>query len=234
MACLTIGTYHMGPAEALSEPQARRVAELLQQPAPAAPPGLGGRRALVRGELPGVGAVVVKAYWRGGWVRHFVARRYFGIGKSRAECEYEMLRLVRGAGVSAPEPVAFAWSGRFVVAAWLILREIPDAVTLSDLSRSGELRLRQVFPGLVAQITLMIRRGIYHVDLHPGNVLVEDDDRIRIVDFDKSRMFTGDRRRLRDRYLRRWNRAVRKHRLPSALSELLHAGLDRGHAPHPF
>ncbi len=233
MTRLRIDPYQIGSAQALTERQARCIVGLLQQEGPAAPPGLGGRRGLVRGELPGVGTVVVKAYWRGGWVRHFVKRRYLGIGRNRAEREYAMLRFAREAGIGAPEPVAFAWRGRLAVAAWLILREIPDVVMLSDLSRNTEPRLRKVFPGLVDQIALMIRRGIHHVDLHPGNVLVDAADRIRIVDFDKSRLFRGDRRRLRDRYLRRWDRAVHKHHLPPALSELLHAGLEQDHAHHP-
>ncbi len=233
MMRLKVGTYQVGSAEVIAVPQARWIVDLIQKPPRAAPPGLGGRGGMLRGELPGTGAVVVKAYWRGGWVRHFVKRRYLGIGRNRAEREYAMLRLARDAGINAPEPVAFVWRGRLVVAAWLILREIPDAVMLSDLGRDRAPRLRKVFPGLVDQITLMIRRGIYHVDLHPGNVLVDAADRIHIVDFDKSRIFSGDRRRLRTGYLHRWDRAVRKHHLPPALSELLHAGLDRDYADHP-
>jgi hypothetical protein len=46
-----------------------------------------------------------------------------------------------------------------------------------------------------------------------------------IIDFDKGRVFSGSRDKLRDLYLQRWQRAVRKHGLPLWLNERLNAGL---------
>jgi 3-deoxy-D-manno-octulosonic acid kinase len=70
------------------------------------------------------------------------------------------------------------------------------------------------------QLYLLIEEGIYHVDLHPGNVLVDNNHNVYVIDFDKARCWTGPKNELRDLYLHRWRRAVIKHNLPETLSEI--------------
>jgi 3-deoxy-D-manno-octulosonic acid kinase len=77
----------------------------------------------------------------------------------------------------------------------------------------------------VDQISRLIDNDIYHVDLHPGNVVVDREDRVFLVDFDKGYVFRGKKEKLRKKYLARWERAVRKHRLPIMLSEIMFSGL---------
>jgi predicted Ser/Thr protein kinase len=59
------------------------------------------------------------------------------------------------------------------------------------------------------------------VDLHPGNVLVTPENRLYLIDFDKARTTPVNRRRLREKYIRRWQRAVLKYRLPAFLNTIL-------------
>ena len=66
---------------------------------------------------------------------------------------------------------------------------------------------------------------ILHVDLHLGNVLVDSNSRVYLIDFDKARYSIQNKDKLRDKYLRRWRRAVIKHRLPEKLSDLMHSCL---------
>jgi predicted unusual protein kinase regulating ubiquinone biosynthesis (AarF/ABC1/UbiB family) len=80
---------------------------------------------------------------------------------------------------------------------------------------------------LIDQVSTLIQNNIFHVDLHPGNVLVGRGGRVFLLDFDKARIARGNKNKLRDHYLSRWQRAVIKHGLPDMLSEMLAAGLDR-------
>ena len=75
------------------------------------------------------------------------------------------------------------------------------------------------------QITLLVRNNILHVDLHPGNVVIDDRRQVYLLDFDKGRIYRGSREKLKDRYIARWRRAVDKHRLPDMLNDALRTEL---------
>jgi predicted unusual protein kinase regulating ubiquinone biosynthesis (AarF/ABC1/UbiB family) len=60
---------------------------------------------------------------------------------------------------------------------------------------------------------------ILHVDLHPGNILVDTRPQVYIIDFDKAVTTAYHSSKLRQRYIRRWRRAVIKHELPLFLHE---------------
>ncbi len=82
-----------------------------------------------------------------------------------------------------------------------------------------------MMPSVIEQISKLIQHHILHIDLHPGNVIVDKDERVFIIDFDKGRRFSGSQNKLSNLYLRRWQRAVSKHRLPVMLTDMLRAGL---------
>ena len=72
----------------------------------------------------------------------------------------------------------------------------------------------------------LVQNKILHVDLHPGNVIVDPEGKVYLLDFDKGRIFRGSRQRLQERYFARWKRAVIKHGLPAMLIECLQAGIE--------
>ncbi|UCF90720.1 MAG: hypothetical protein JSW39_20900, partial [Desulfobacterales bacterium] len=61
----------------------------------------------------------------------------------------------------------------------------------------------------------------------PGNVVVDLQERVFLLDFDRACVYPGLKNKLRDRYLARWERAVQRHGLPPMLSGLMRAGLNR-------
>jgi len=187
---------------------------------------LNGRNVMPADDVDGIGAVVVKHYTRGGLLRYFVKRRHLKSGKTRGQAEYEVLQRVRNLGINAPEPVAFAYRGGLVYLAWLVTLEIKRAQSLARLSLEDLRQAREAMESALEQICLLIDSRIWHVDLHPGNVLVDQQKTVYLVDFDKGRHFRGNRRKLKARYLSRWQRAVRKHRLPEMLTEMLQKGLN--------
>ena len=187
---------------------------------------LGGRTSLTPAKLNGIGSVVIKHYRRGGLLRYFIKQRYLKLGKTRAQIEFKLLQVVRNLGINAPEPVAYAHRGCIFYQAWLVSRAIKHPLSLALLSLKDEKKTRQAMESVIEQISVLIQNGILHVDLHPGNIVVDGAGRIFIVDFDKGQIHHKSTEKLRNRYLTRWQRAVTKHRLPGMFTEMLQAGLN--------
>jgi 3-deoxy-D-manno-octulosonic acid kinase len=184
---------------------------------------LEGRCPVARMRIKGIGMTAIKSYRRGGLLRYANKRHYLRVGQTRGQTEYGWLQTVRRLGINAPEPVAFAYRGRLIYTAWLVTREIPRALSLAQCSLTAERPLNMGLKSTAHQLALLIEHGIHHVDLHPGNVLLDENDNAFLLDFDRCRVFAGNPDILRQKYRARWNRAVRKHRLPSILSEALPA-----------
>lgn len=218
--------YRIGSPSALSERQMAQLVEKFEQPLKAADNMLEGRYQTHRLEMEGIGPVVVKQYARGGAVRHFNRKTYICIGKTRSRAEFELLRYLEGLHVRVLPPVAFAEKGRVFYQAWLVTREIPHALPLARLSLQDWPRTREAVKQVARDIRILIGHQVYHQDLHPGNVLVDPEDEIRIIDFDKAAIGRMNRRRLAVRYISRWNRAVAKYHLPPELTGILRAGLE--------
>ena len=219
------GAYRFGSSEMLSDRQLKQLAQhFKQQPQPSVSV-LEGRSLHTIDQIDGIGSVVIKPYMRGGFLRYLVKRRYLKLGTPRCQQEFELLQTVRNQGVNAPEPVAFAYSGRIYYLGWLITRAIEQPISLVQLANTNATGVQQMMPLVIEQISKLIQHHIQHIDLHPGNIIVDRDGRVFIIDFDKGRIFTGSQDKLRDFYLRRWQRAVSKHGLPVVLNDMLQAGL---------
>jgi 3-deoxy-D-manno-octulosonic acid kinase len=193
---------------------------------------LNGRTGKHRMTLPGVGPVVIKQFCRGGVLRHVNRRTFLGPGKTRSQAEFELLLHARGIGVNAPVPVGFAVTGRLLYHAWLLTRELPEVEPLSNLSLSEPEAALSLVPLVAEQTLRLIRHRVLHVDLHPGNVLVdtrpvEKENKIYLIDFDKARISRSSPRSLARRYCRRWQRAVQKHGLPEALGRRFREEISR-------
>jgi 3-deoxy-D-manno-octulosonic acid kinase len=105
-----------------------------------------------------------------------------------------MLLRVRGLGVSAPEPIIFAYKGSFLYKAWLVTREVERSQSLFHLAQEGSLKggLDAVaITEKVAELVIrLIMSGVKHVDLHPGNVLVDEHGDVFLIDFDKAQILS--------------------------------------------
>lgn len=212
--------YRFGSGRGLTRPQMDRLAEYFQMPPQNARGRLGGRTGAQAAEIKGLGKVVIKTYFRGGLLGRVVEKTYLGIGPCRGRAEFEMLSRIRAMGVRAPAPVAFASKGRFLQNTWLITRRIENARTLSELAMADEKAAEQIISAVAGQVRKLIQNRILHVDLHPGNILANDCGRVYIIDFDKALQTRDNAARLRQRYIRRWQRAVIKHELPLFLNPL--------------
>ena len=228
----TFETLSIGSSIKLTDSQLSDISDLClqplesaRQPVEPANNALGGRTSVITGPIKDIGPVVVKPYLRGGLMQHLTRRHYLKFGPTRCQQEFELLQTVRQLGMNAPEPVAFAYRGRLVYRGWLITRSIPQPISLVQLANTDEARAQRTMPLVIEQISALIEHRILHVDLHPGNVIIDQEDRVFIIDFDRGRMVKGDRDNLRKLYLQRWQRAVEKHGLPAMLKEMLRSGL---------
>ncbi len=208
-----------------TEKTLQSLAALMREPRLEQTSPLGGRNCISVGEVEGVGRVVVKQYMRGGLLRSLIRRRYIGLGTRRSAVEFALLKEAQKAGVAVPEPVAYGHSGSLFYRAWLVTKEVPNRRTMAEVAVADDDALSSLMNDLVRQVGILIRNRIFHVDLHPGNVIVEGDHTVYLLDFDKAYQFKGAANVLRDRYLHRWRRAVIKHQLPEILSELMSHGL---------
>lgn len=192
-----------------------------------------GRVSVSRLALPGIGPVVVKHYRRGGLMRRLLQDRYLYTGHHRSCKEFEMLAQVRQFGIDAVRPLACAFTKGFLYRCWLVTAEIPAAVTLAALSHQHPEAARHCTRQVAAQMRLLIQHRILHVDLHPGNVLVDADGRIYLIDFDRACRYRLGAARLSRRLKSRWQRAVAKHQLPQFLVAEMEAGLAETTPPQP-
>ena len=49
---------------------------------------LGGRTALTLEQIDEFGPVAIKSYYRGGWMRYLIKRRYLKLGKTRDQIDF--------------------------------------------------------------------------------------------------------------------------------------------------
>jgi 3-deoxy-D-manno-octulosonic acid kinase len=118
--------------------------------------------------------------------------------------------------------VAYGFRGNWLYRCWLVTQAVSGARSLAQVSLQTAAAIPPLLEEVARQVNILVGEGIWHPDLHPGNVLVDDRGRVVLIDFDKVARVGGSRRRLWRRYRRRWRRAVVKHKLPAALA----AGLE--------
>lgn len=216
------GPFTVSSRGVLNDEQATKVVqELLSNVESPIPGVLGGRGKTRIIDVPGLGRMFLKRYSHGGLLRKLTAGHFLCLGELRSRVEFEMLERARSIGVNAPKPVAFVQKGSTIYSTWLLMEELRETRSIVEIGEDEGDALPRALDGLSEQIRILIKHGIFHVDLHPGNVLVDEENRVYIVDFDKACHFKGSRQALRELYLRRWRRAVIKHRLPPLLSEMM-------------
>ena len=209
----------------LDTSQLIQLVELFKRPPGQRASKLEGRSPASRGSIKDIGPVVIKTYTRGGMINLITKYRYLRTGTPRCQREFEVMRSVRKLGVSVPKPIAFAYRGRVSYSCWLATEEVNEPLNLAELCRADEDRCCKAITQLAEQIRILINKQVLHVDLHPGNVLIDRNDRIYIVDFDRAEVKNWSKSKMKGYYRTRWTRSVDKHKLPSLLREEFSANL---------
>ncbi|WP_281559225.1 3-deoxy-D-manno-octulosonic acid kinase [Thalassomonas sp. RHCl1] len=135
---------------------------------------------------------VLRHYYRGGLIGKFNKDSYWFSGQknTRAAREFSLLLILEQLGLPAPQPVAYRVKrqGLFYRADLLSTR-IQDARDLV-----GILSEQSLDESIWADIGATIRRfhdhGIYHHDLNSHNILLDQRNKVFLIDFDRGEQRT--------------------------------------------
>jgi len=133
---------------------------------------------------------VLRHYLRGGFIARWIADAYLWLGEDRTRSyrEWRLRALLHGEGFPVPAPVAtrYVRSG-CVYRGDLITEEIPETRTLADRITGAALPAT-AWEEIGRIIGRLHRRGVHHVDLNAHNVLLDANDGVHIIDFDRARI----------------------------------------------
>lgn len=158
------------------------------------------REGRVVGEAPGRGASlfldagreqwVLRPYRRGGLIARISTSRYLwtGLERTRAFRELCLTAELYSRGLPVPRPVAAAVTRHGVTyEAALITVRLPGARALAT-RLSGEANHEPLLETVGATVRRFHDAGLDHVDLNARNLLVDERDRVWLIDLDRCRL----------------------------------------------
>lgn len=159
--------------------------------------------------------MVLRHYQRGGLVR-FINRDcylYHGLHRTRMWREFKLLEQLFSAELPVPRPIAIRCvrHSRFCYRGDLITQTIPNSETLAQ-----HLNHESLADGLWRQLGATIARfhcaGAYHADLNANNIMVDQQRRFYLIDFDKGELRSPSDRPWQQQNLQRLLRSLTKLR----------------------
>jgi len=178
--------------------------------------GVGNRESGFRLTLAGAPEMFVRRARRGGLISALVADLYLGmrprpLEELRVACEAKR----RGIAVADPLGAIVEWAGPALYRGYFLTRHV-GGMTLWDFVRTDDdpIVRRHVLQEARTAIRTMHERGLFHADLNLHNLMVTqvaESFAIKILDFDKSRIYPGPLKpSLRRANLARLVRSARK------------------------
>jgi 3-deoxy-D-manno-octulosonic acid kinase len=134
--------------------------------------------------------MALRHYHRGGLIAKFLSDQYFwtGLKHTRAWREWHLLATLHEEGLSVPEPIAARVSraGLFYSADILTIR-IPNAQPVAQLLKSQSLT-ESAWQAIGKCIRQFHQHGVYHADLNANNILLDNEQKVFILDFDRGEL----------------------------------------------
>ena len=156
--------------------------------------------------------LVLRHYHRGGLAAKVCSDRYLWLGLkyTRAYRELAVLLSLSASNLSAPKPFA----ARVICdgccyRADIITHALADTETLSERLQYGVID-NAVWQKIGETITKFHREGVYHADLNAHNILLNSNNDVFIIDFDKARFKDPNNASWRQRNLQRLQRSLTK------------------------
>ena len=129
----------------------------------------------------------LRHYRRGGLFGKLVKDHYLFSGweNTRSYQEFQLLKMLAEAGVHVPRPIAArARKGLFSYQADLLSEKVPDARDLVAILEAGSVS-EDVYRRIGREIRKMHNTQVNHTDLNIHNLLLDNQGKVWIIDFDK-------------------------------------------------
>ncbi|MFY3431027.1 3-deoxy-D-manno-octulosonic acid kinase [Achromobacter mucicolens] len=149
---------------------------------------------------------VLRRYRRGGMIARISRDAYLWNGESRTRSfrEYRLLAALRAQGLPVPAPLAAAyWRQGPIYRAAIVVERIPGVRPLAQALTEP------LWQPVADAIVRMHRAGVWHADLNAFNILIGNDGRVWLIDFDRGTQGALSERQ-RQANLDRLRRSMRK------------------------
>lgn len=136
----------------------------------------------------------LRHYRRGGLFGKLIKDHYIFTGweQTRSYKEFQLLNTLIEAGVNVPKPIAARSVKRtFCYQADLLSQKIPNARDLVAILQEKPLS-KEIYQKIGNEIRKMHAVQVNHTDLNIHNILIDDNDKVWIIDFDKCYQQKGD------------------------------------------
>ncbi len=137
----------------------------------------------------GDATLALRHYHRGGVPARFSRDAYLWLGleKSRPWQEWMLLQTLYERGLPVPQPVAARVSRSGLLYRGDIITRVVEAEPLANWLSKGRLSTQ-----LLQSIGACLRRfhdaGVYHADLNACNILLDDQGKVTLIDFDRGEL----------------------------------------------
>ena len=179
-----------------------------------------GRTRLMRFPYPD-GHGLVRAYTRGGVVRHFLKDTYPFV--NRPLLELKILCYLHEKVLPVPLPLGVCWEQTPLGYRGALATQELSALPLVDYLGDTDEDPKEVLAQCGKRIRTMHELGVFHADLQVRNILVSLDG-IYLIDFDNARKAQSLGRHQRARNLLRLRRSIEKNRMASHVFDEICAG----------
>lgn len=139
-------------------------------------------------------AAALRHYRRGGLFGKLVTDSYWfnGWQNTRSYKEFQLLKQLREAGVNVPRPIAAcAIRTGLTYRADLLSEKVANARDLVAILQEAPLSA-EMYQKIGREIRKMHDAQVNHTDLNIHNILIDDQQQVWIIDFDKCYQQSGD------------------------------------------
>ncbi|MEW6989810.1 3-deoxy-D-manno-octulosonic acid kinase [Colwelliaceae bacterium 6441] len=161
---------------------------------------------------------VLRHYYRGGLVGKLIHDSYLftGFENTRAAKEFALLKTLSALGLPAPKPIAYRIKrSGLIYQADILTARITQAQDLVALMSKHSLST-ELWQKIGRCIKAFHQQGIYHHDLNAHNILIDSNEKVWLIDFDRGEQRNPDQAWQQanlDRLLRSFNKEQK--RLPT-------------------
>jgi 3-deoxy-D-manno-octulosonic acid kinase len=175
--------------------------------------------------------VILRLNRRGGLWGSWIKTLYLKSQQERPIIEFEILKYLKSSQILVPTPVAamvLPECGGLLYRGALATEEIPYTRNMLSILKKvcfedGDLSLwKSLCRAVGEQAGNILQLGVCPWDLHVGNVLIDDSNRVWLIDFDKAQRISESMRSVAaKRVYRRWKRSLERHlfEIPHFISE---------------